>query len=590
MSETLALVGHTGFVGTHLHLACNFTHTYNSRNIGDIQHRTFDRLVIAAPSAEKWKTNNDPYQAMCSLIRLIDNLATCTVQKRVVLISTIDVYGKPMLETGACEYDAPVPDCAYGKQHYILEMACESLFGNKLVVVRLPALFGLGLKKNALYDMLNNNRLDYVVPSSVFKVVHIDDAVDFIKTVLMSSDRKNTLINYFPKQETTISTIQSVFPYKPTGIGPPAIYRAESCILNGPEYHLEDYKLWIAREWMKQHLFLSPITVCDGMSRPAWFQSDFQQKCACLGVGGIGLAPTLWHPWDAPLEVWDKPVFASMKHMQSISYGLDFPICSYQFVEHYAKVLRIAERIGGIKTITLGSPSARKAEDTLKDIVRFLNILVAMTPSSIKLCLEANPSDYGAFWGNTPESMCDILREVPGIWWTLDTGCWEMMAPEANLADVAKGYPRLGHVHIALPHLKEITRETLDRENIRILAETLAEINYDGDISIEQKSSELENGKLVEAVNEVAMALMPLYTSRVGMNVRDLRQKKLAFMRPENLSEDGEWESKVCWSRPLSDEEYGHGPSRLFTLSSRRLLYLEAYEDGKRELYRVEDP
>ena len=55
-----AIIGYTGFVGGNIIAQSNFDYSFNTTNISDIEGRYFDLLVIAAPSAEKWKANQNP--------------------------------------------------------------------------------------------------------------------------------------------------------------------------------------------------------------------------------------------------------------------------------------------------------------------------------------------------------------------------------------------------------------------------------------------------------------------------------------------------------------------------------------------------
>ncbi len=151
-----ALIGHTGFVGGNLLRQYAFEDCYDSSNIGSIGAREYDLLVCAAPSAIKWLANKHPERDLEHVGKLIDDLAGCRTA-RFVLISTVDVYPSPV---GVDELTPIVPDAAqpYGRHRFLLEQAVRERFPEALIV-RLPQLFGAGLKKNFVYDMIHDHAL-----------------------------------------------------------------------------------------------------------------------------------------------------------------------------------------------------------------------------------------------------------------------------------------------------------------------------------------------------------------------------------------------------------------------------------------------
>lgn len=168
---TRALIGHTGFVGGNLKAQGQYSDLFNSSNIATIAGRAFDRVVCAGVKAAKWIANKEPDADRAGIATLTEALAGVTARE-FVLISTVDVYPNPIDVD-----EADVPDAAsaqpYGKHRYELEQFVRARFPHA-TIVRLPGLFGAGLKKNAIYDFLHGNRLDLIHQGGVFQFYDLD--------------------------------------------------------------------------------------------------------------------------------------------------------------------------------------------------------------------------------------------------------------------------------------------------------------------------------------------------------------------------------------------------------------------------------
>jgi nucleoside-diphosphate-sugar epimerase len=162
-----ALIGHTGFVGGTLLAADGFTHGFNSRDFQDMRGAAFDEVVCAGIPAVKWLANRQPGQDRAAIAALLAVLETVRAG-RFVLISTIDVYpdpSQPLDETAALE---GLPNHAYGLHRLEAEQFVAAHFPDH-AIVRLPALFGDGLKKNALFDLLAGNMVEKINPAAEYQ-------------------------------------------------------------------------------------------------------------------------------------------------------------------------------------------------------------------------------------------------------------------------------------------------------------------------------------------------------------------------------------------------------------------------------------
>jgi nucleoside-diphosphate-sugar epimerase len=158
-----ALLGYTGFVGGNLLREHTFAGLYNSANVEALAGERFDLVVCAGAPAAKWKAIQDPVADRACLARLTAALGRVSA-KYVVLVSTADVFGEP---EGVDEGATPSGATPYGRHRLELEQFVAGRFD--ALVVRLPALFGPGLKKNAVYDLLHHNQVEKIDGRAVYQ-------------------------------------------------------------------------------------------------------------------------------------------------------------------------------------------------------------------------------------------------------------------------------------------------------------------------------------------------------------------------------------------------------------------------------------
>lgn len=147
-----ALVGYTGFVGSNIYESGVFDAVYNSKNIEQAYGTHPDLLIYAGLRAEKYLANQAPDKDMELIEEAMENI--CKIApKRLVLISTVDVWKNPNGKTEEDEVDTTGLH-AYGYNRYCLEQWVREKYPDA-VIVRLPGLFGSNIKKNFIYDYIN---------------------------------------------------------------------------------------------------------------------------------------------------------------------------------------------------------------------------------------------------------------------------------------------------------------------------------------------------------------------------------------------------------------------------------------------------
>ena len=144
------LVGSTGFVGGNLAAKHAFAAVCHSTDIAAQFGAKPDLCVYAGVPAAMFLANADPDADLAVMAAARENLRQIA-PKQLVLISSIAVYADSREKD---EQSPMTPDGlpAYGRNRLQLERWVREDYPNALIV-RLPALYGIGLKKNFLFDL-----------------------------------------------------------------------------------------------------------------------------------------------------------------------------------------------------------------------------------------------------------------------------------------------------------------------------------------------------------------------------------------------------------------------------------------------------
>ena len=193
------LVGNSGLVGSNLAEQYDYDGLFRRSNIAQAYGLRPNLCVYAGMPAQKFLANRNPSHDRQALEGAIENLRRIA-PKRVVLISTIDVFCNP---AGA---DETAEVCTqtltpYGLHRYELEQWLRQNIDD-YCIIRLPALLGKNLKKNFLFDLI------HLIPSmlSSEKFAALDDIArpyytlsenDMYTLKPLSAQEKIQLRNYF---------------------------------------------------------------------------------------------------------------------------------------------------------------------------------------------------------------------------------------------------------------------------------------------------------------------------------------------------------------------------------------------------------
>jgi len=218
------LIGNTGLVGKTLKEKITFDFEYNSSNISNYSPPENCDLYLSCLPSTKWLVNKDTksdIEIIVDIIKVIGGLK----YRNVILISTIDVYGDS--PSGVDETFEPIfRDFSYGSNRYLFEkMVTKHLKYDNVKIFRLPALFSKTIKKNILFDLINNNNVDLINKNSSFQWYNLNNLVsdiDFfndkypnekIINLFTEPIDSQEIINLFPHHKDNVNFLENRISY-----------------------------------------------------------------------------------------------------------------------------------------------------------------------------------------------------------------------------------------------------------------------------------------------------------------------------------------------------------------------------------------
>lgn len=175
----ISLIGYSGFIGQQLmkDYGKEIGNIYNSKNIKKLKDVRHDTIIIAAPSATKWQANKNPKEDLAKVFKLIEAIQGVEANE-VIHLSTCDVfeYSPKLLNF---ELDTTFSAQPYSKHRQMLE---EAVKGLNFRILRLPTVYGQGMKKNILFDLITKNYdyLDTVNPHNQLQWINVNKIKDMI--------------------------------------------------------------------------------------------------------------------------------------------------------------------------------------------------------------------------------------------------------------------------------------------------------------------------------------------------------------------------------------------------------------------------
>jgi sugar phosphate isomerase/epimerase len=457
----------------------------------------FDELFFCGVPAVKWYANKFPEEDFIVLNNIKSILGTIKANK-IILISTIDVY--EYIDSKVNEdYDCDIfNNHTYGVNRYLFESFVKKTFDNHHII-RLPALFGKGLKKNIIYDLMNNNQVNNIEINTIFQWYDLKWLKNDID-IIIKNDIK--ICNLFTEPLETIEIIklfdyplskfktQSKLTYNLKTKYSELFDSSKNGYIRDKYIVLDEIKKYLDFEKInKNNLVISNICVKH--------ISQFQLSCILklFGIKNIQIAPTtLIGKWDnlnnLNFEIFNKNDI-NIYSFQSITFGLTDNIFDEKTIDslflHLTKVIDCALKYN-VKVLVFGCPKNRKIinNDTEKNdeifIKFFQKIGDYIGDNNLKLCIENNSKIYGCNYLNTINEVGDIVNKInhKNIKMMIDVGNAIM---ENDNLDVILNYSDIIYnIDIACENMKPFTNyNNLHKKFIEILNN----INYDKKMNLE---------------------------------------------------------------------------------------------------------
>jgi len=507
-----AIVGYTGFVGSNLLQFYKFDYFYNSSNFHEAANLEFDELFFCGVPAVKWYANKYP-EYDTSTINNIKQILKTIKAKKIILISTIDVYEYTDLEYTE-DYKCDIlNNHTYGINRYMFEDFIQKNFTN-YHIIRLPALFGKGLKKNIIYDLITNNNIQNISTSTYFQWYDLNWLKNDIDIIIKQNI---DICNLFTEPISTFEIIK-LFDYPVENFNNNSnlkyntktkyhkLFNSQiSGYIRNKESVLHNIRLFLKQNNIdKSKLVVSNICVKD--------ISNFQFSCILklFGIQNIQIAPTtLIKNWDnlqeLNFEQFNKNNI-SVYSFQSISYGLNnlniFDIdTSDSFFNHMKKMINFGI-LNNVKVFVFGCPKNRQILDINNNnndeifCNFFKRVGEYIGDNNLTICLEPNSKKYGCNYLNKIKEVGDIVKQInhKNIKMMVDIG--NAIMENDNLTDMYMYKDVIYNIDISQENMLDfsnITQKHIDFKKI------LSNINYNKNINLEMLiKNDNDDGELIK--------------------------------------------------------------------------------------------
>jgi sugar phosphate isomerase/epimerase len=490
-----SIVGYSGFVGGNLLLKNRFDYFFNSKNFIDAIDLNVDTMYFCGIPAVKWYANKNPKEDTELFCNIKNILKTMKINK-FILISTIDVYDNINGNFDE-DYMCITDNHAYGKNRYLFEEFVKKTFNNHYII-RLPGLFGYGLKKNILFDLINNNNVDKISINTSFQWYSLNWLNDDIEKIINTNIRicnlftepihTKDIIKYFNYPLHTFTGLQNIEYNLKTKYS-----KLFNCDLDGYIRKKQDVETEIIRfinyeKIKKDNLCVSNI--CTTIIS----QLQFSQILKVLGFKNVEVAPTKLVSWEK-INLLDLSVYKNnglnVCSFQSITFNLnDLNIFNQNnplLLNHIKNIIDIAVK-NNVKILVFGCPKNRRIlYDDIDNKIIAVNFLKKLgkycEDKNITICIEPNSKKYGCNFINTIDEALELISEVNSnnIKLMIDLG--NIIMENDDITKVILLKEKIHHIHISQEYLDNFRTPHISNSIFSYYIHTL--LFYDKIITLE---------------------------------------------------------------------------------------------------------
>jgi sugar phosphate isomerase/epimerase len=551
-----ALFGYTGLVGSNILIKYKFNYLYNSKNINDSKYKEFDTIFICCIPAVKWFSNKFP-EKDSEDIENIKNIFKTIKTNKVILISTIDIYdniNNKSNENTLVEYNN---NHTYGKNRYLFELFIKENFTN-YNIIRLPALFGKGLKKNIIYDLLNNNNINIISTNTSFQWYNLEwlkDDIDIclnknIKECNLFTEPLDTihilkLFNYdYSNNPAILMSYDTQTKYSTFFISNTNGYIRNNQIVFNDIKNFINLQNKYKNENNKNNKLITNFNykLCvSNISNNTLSNIQYYSILKYYDIKYIEIAPTKFYDWttlfnddnndnQSKYEIMKQIIKETNEYnlniysFQSITFTINnniFDKDNSDLLNHCKKVIDLACN-NGIKNLVFGCPRNRKilGDDKLYNETIFINFMIELgnyiNNRDLILSLENNSKLYNCNFLNTIDEVGEITLKINHHKIKIMVDIGNCLMENDNIENMIKYKGIINHIHISTAFMKPLNDVFINNNNEYIVyykkfIDILKKINYDKVISLEFLNND-ENNELVN-LNESLYNFINLFNT-----------------------------------------------------------------------------